>query len=114
MPDYGLPTKRDSDGNLQAVDHTYQWGGDEITIRLIPPTISEQEEYESLGVDTTYQDLVEIVEKHLVEPDISDIELSTRELNCYLDGIRDYGMNGNGMAAAVQEELEARAGEEGN
>lgn len=109
MTEYGLPTPRDSTGRLKPVDHTYDWGDHEVTIKLIPPTISQQEDYEELGTETSSEDLREILEDHLVEPDISEMDLTARELLCYVEGIVDYSVgDARGMAAEVQEELEAR------
>lgn len=115
MSEYGLPTKRDESGNLEAVDHTYQWGGDEVTIKLVPPTISQQEEYENLDEDTSSSELTEIVDRHLVEPDTSEMELTARELLCYVQGIYEYSVGeAEGMASDVQAELDERAGDGGN
>lgn len=113
MTDYGLPNIRDSDGELAAVEHTYEWSGQEVTIKLKPPTISQHEEYEQFGDDVAAEKLVEILDRHLVEPDVGD-DPTARELFCYLEGIVDYGTGGGGMAADVREELEQRASAPGN
>lgn len=116
MSEYGLPSLR-KDGELQPVDHTYVYGDEEITIKLRPPTIGEQEQYEELGQDAETEDLEEIVRRHLVKPEIpEDQELATRELFCYLEGIKDFSFGGNtGLAEAVQAELEKRReAQEGN
>lgn len=114
MSEYGLPTNRDSDGELKPVDHTYEYAGDTITIKMVPPTITQQDEYEDLGAEVAFEDLNEIVERHIVKPDVENVELTTREVMCYLHGINDYGLNGGSMAQAVQEELEQRSEGEGN
>lgn len=115
MTDYGLPTPRDSKGDLKGVDHTYEWDGQEVTIKLVPPTISQQEEYEELGEETTADELTEIIDRHLVEPDTSEIDITARELFCYVEGIVDYSIGGGSdLADEVQEELERRQGESGN
>jgi hypothetical protein len=116
MSEYGLPSVRDKDGELRPVEHTYEWGGEEVTIKLLPPTISQQERYEELGEDVDVERLREIVDTHLVKPDIPDDEsLTSRELFCYLEGIVDYSVGGgDGMAAEVQAELEKRNEAQGN
>jgi hypothetical protein len=117
MTEYGLPSTRDKDGELQPVDHSYQWDGDEVTIKLIPPTISEFEEYESMGEETGSSELRDIIDKHLVKPAIpEDEDLTMRELLCYVEGIVDYSEGSSDeYAEEVQEELEQRqSGAAGN
>jgi len=109
---YGLPDTRDEDGGRKAVDHTFEWGGQEITIKLLPPTIAQQQEYEELGEEADAEALAEILDEHLVKPDVDDP--TTRELFCYLEGIVDYGVSGGGeVADEVREEIEERK-DEGN
>jgi hypothetical protein len=117
MSEYGLPGLRDKDGELQAVEHTYEWGGEEITIKLRPPTISEQDDYAELGEEASNEELRGILDDHLVKPEIpEDQELTGRELLAYVEGIVDFSQGGgNDVAQAVQEELEQRAeGSAGN
>ena len=116
MSEYGLPSVRDKDGELQAVDHTFEWDDDEITIRLLPPTITEQERYEELGEDANAERLREIIDRHLVKPEIpEDEDLTGRELTCYLEGIVDYSVGGGSdLRQQVSEELERREGAQGN
>lgn len=117
MSEYGLQGLRDEDGELKTQEHTYEWGDQEVTIKLKPPTITQQEEYEELGEDTEAGDLRDIMNQHLVEPQVDEEDLTMRELMCYLEGIMDYSVGeATGMAGDVQEELEARqdAGAGGN
>lgn len=116
MTEYGLPSQRDSEGQLKGVDHTYEWDDEEVTIQLIPPTISQFEEYEDLGEETGAGELSEIVERHVVKPKISDTNLTARELLCYVQGIMHYstGDSGAGLSEDIQEELDAREGGRGN
>jgi hypothetical protein len=107
MSEYGLPDVRDKDGELQAVDHTYDWNGDEITIKLVPPTISEFEEYQDLGEDASSEELMPAVEDHLVKPEI-DGDPTMAELLCYVNGIVDYCTGNSGYAEEVREELDER------
>ena len=114
MSGYGLPVSRDTDGSLKPVDHTFEWGGQEVTLRLVPPTISQHEEYEALGEEATARDLVNILDRHLVEPDVGN-DPTARELFCYLEGIIDYGVGGGDeLADEVREELTRREGGQGN
>jgi hypothetical protein len=115
MSEYGLPETRDKDGELQAVEHTYEWDGEEVTIKLFPPTISEFESYEDLGMKAGADELQDVVDDHLVKPEIpEDEDLTMRELLCYVEGIVDYSNGGTPRAAAVQEELEERGRGSGN
>lgn len=115
MSDYGLPTPRDDDGNLKPVEHTYKWSGQDVTIQLVPPTISQQEEYEELGTETSTSDLREILDEHLVKPDPDEFDFTAREVLCYIEGIVDYSTGDlDGVAAEVRDELDERQGEQGN
>jgi len=112
MSDYGLPDLRDKDGELQEAEHTYQWDGQEITIKLIPPTISEYDQYVTLGEDADEDELRGIVDDHLVKPEIpSDQDLTMRELLCYTQGIVGYCRGDSGIAAEIRDELEERQDE---
>lgn len=114
MPEYGLPDARDSDGNIKEVDHTFEWDGEEVTIRLKPPTVAELQEYEELGEEANTSDLEEVLEDHLVKPELNG-DLMANELLCYVRGIVDYTSgSGNALVQGAREELEERQGEEGN
>lgn len=116
MSEYGLSGFRDKDGKRQTVEHTYTWDGQEVTIKLDPPTISQQEEYEQLGEEADSERLREIVDRHVVEPSIpEDEEWTTREVMCYLEGIINFSVGGGGeMGEAIRDEIEARGGTPGN
>jgi hypothetical protein len=115
MSEYGLPEVRDKDGDLQPVEHTYEWGGEDITIKLLPPTIPEYSDYENLGEETENEELREIIGRHLVKPDIpEDQALTMPELLCYVEGIVDYCNGSAGLGGAAREELEERGVGEGN
>lgn len=115
MTQYGLPGVRNAEGQLQAVDHTFDFDGDEIVIKLYPPTISEFERYEDMGSDVDIDELFDIVDKHLVKPEIEREGMTSRELMCYLQGIVDYGIGGgNQFMRQVQQELDEREATAGN
>lgn len=113
---YGLPSPRDKDGELLPVEHTYDWQGQEVTIKAVPPTVSELDGYENLGFETSFGDLYEIVDKHLLKPELpSQDDTSGRELSCYLQGIMNIG-GGDGVdfAEAARDALDERASDSGN
>lgn len=106
---YGLSGERDEEGNIKTADHTFEWDGQEVTIKLKPPTLSQYEEYEDLGDDASVDEMETIVDRHVIEPDIPATDMTLREVQCYIEGIIDYGMNGGGnLADQVREELEQR------
>lgn len=109
MPEkqYGLTDERDSDGNRKAVEHSYEWDGQDIHIKLIPPTISEIEEYEEFGEEMPASKLRDVIDDHIVKPEVEDPTM--REVMCYIEGIIDYAGEGNELANAAQEELESRS-----
>lgn len=111
MTEYGITKERDSDGNRKPVDHTFEFDGDEITIQLMPPTISEVEEFEEFGDDMPASKLKEIFNRHILKPDVEDPTIT--ELTAYVQGLVDYANGGTELADAAKEELEAR-GAEGN
>lgn len=113
---YGLSGLRDKDGNRQTVEHSYEWGGDEITIKLDPPTVSQQEAYEDLGEEAGAGELRDVLDEHLVEPSIPDDEEWTmRELLCYVNGIVDFSNGGApDVIDEVRDELDQRADGAGN
>jgi hypothetical protein len=116
MTEYGLPDVRDPDsGELQAVDHSYTFDGQDVTIQLVPPTISQFEEYEQMGTDVDVDELFVVVDEHLVKPEIDRKDATVRELTCYLQGIIDYGVGGgSNFMQGVRRELEERDGGPGN
>lgn len=116
MSQYGLPGVRDKEGKRQVVEHSFDWNGNEITVKMKPPTISQQEEYEELGRDASTEKLREIVDRHIVEPTIpDDEEWTAAEVLAFVEGIVDFSTGGGGRAAeAVRDELEDRAIDAGN
>lgn len=114
MSSYGLSSVRDNDGNLQVVEHTYEWNGQEVTIKFTPPTIQEQDRLENMGDDVDPDELEGILNDKLVEPSLPDGESWTmREMMCYMEGMIRYSVGGE-LGDAVQEELEARQDSVGN
>lgn len=113
---YGLPVPRDGEGELQAVDHEYEWGGQNVQIKIIPPTIAQIREYEKFGTDASVDDMIDVYERHIEEPSIPTDNLTSRELMCYVEGIVDYGTGGGGsdIVQQAQAELEQRETAAGN
>ncbi|MFW5896336.1 MAG: hypothetical protein ACOCUA_03025 [archaeon] len=116
---YGLPTPRDeATGELLPDEHTFEWetAGDvlDVTIRLIPPTLEQLERYQDLGDDVGVEQLREVVETHIIQPDIPASDMTVREINCYIYGIIDYGSDGGGSKMdeirRMVEEREGRSG----
>lgn len=114
MTEYGLPNRRDSEGNRKAQEHSYEWNGQEITIKIIPPSVAQAEEYEALGDDIAPTEMAEIVNKHVEKPQIEAEDMGMDELLCYAEGIFDYVQGGDDFEAAVDAELEQRESGEGN
>lgn len=109
MSEYGLPGVRDKDGELQSVEHTFRFDGDEIDIKLRPPTITEYEDLEELmdEDDVEPDELEAVARDYLVKPDIPEDEsLSFRETVAYIHGIMDHAAGGSGVHEEIQEELE--------
>lgn len=112
MSQYGIPNLRDADGQLKGVDHTYEWNGQEITIKHIPITSSEQQEIESHGRDIDVEVMQNLLDKKIVKPEVEG-EWSLAEILCYFEGIVDFAGGGGGeVMAQAREELERRAEEE--
>lgn len=107
---YGLPSLRGEDNQLVPVDHTFEWNGEQVRIKLLPPTIRQVTEYEKLGTDVDVDRLEEIVDQHIVEPDMPASEMSMHEINCYIYGIQDHGAGGGeaDLMEQVRNELESR------
>lgn len=116
MSDYGLPSQRDNEGNLKAVDHEFEYQDQTVAVKLYPPTVSQLEDYEEFGDETGTSELADVVDEHIVKPEIEDRgDLTIRELLCYVEGIVDYGASGGtDFVEEAREELEARQDEEGN
>lgn len=109
---YGLPDARDPEtGDLQAVEHEYDWNNETVTIKLVPPTLSQMQQYEELGDDIDIERLEDIVDTHIEEPSRSANEMTLREVTCYIEGVVDYGAGdgGGNLSPEVREELEQRA-----
>lgn len=112
---YGLTDERNSDGSRKAVKHSYEFDGQDITVKLLPPTISEVEEYEQLQEkeEPEASELREIIHRHIKKPEIDDPTM--REVQCYVQAILDYSLGGgNELAEMAEAELEKRDGSEGN
>ena len=116
MSEWGLTSERDSEGRRKAVEHEFRYGGEDIKIKLLPPTVSQLDEYEKFGDDTGPSELADVVDEHIVKPEIEDPgDLTIRELLCYVEGIVDYGASGgNDFVAEARQELEERADDSGN
>jgi len=114
MPDYGLPTQRDAEGNLQAVEHTFEFDDQEVAIKLVPPTFTQLEAYEDMGENVSTDELRTIIDEHLVKPDHNPGEMTVREVQCYVQGIVDYNADDSDLAQAAQEELAERESAPGN
>lgn len=107
---YGLPEVRDREGNLQAVDHTFDWGGQSVTIRFRPPTIREVEDLERFGEqkEVDAEELEGVLDEFMIEPapPSGDEGWTMREVMCYLEGILDYSTGGGGVAGDIREQVE--------
>lgn len=114
MTEYGLPSRRDNDGNRVATEYAYTWQGEEITIKMLQPTVAEAEQYEELGDDVKPSKMAEIVNKHLVKPEIDADDMTVEELMCYAEGIFSATSESADFAAEVDKELSERATAEGN
>lgn len=112
MTQYGLTGRRDNDGNRKAIEHSYEWNGEEVTIKLIPPTVSEAEEYEALGDDVSPTEMESIIDDHLEKPVIND--MTVEELQCYAKGIFSAVSEADDFAQSVDEELDKRSADSGN
>lgn len=110
MTDYGITKERDSEGNRKPIDHTFEFGGEEVTIQIMPPTISEVEELEQLEnedeIDASR--LNEMLSEFIIKPEVDDPTM--KEANAFAEGLMDYVSGGTELAQAAQEELESRGG----
>jgi len=115
MTDYGLTGLRDKDGEIQPVDYTYEWNGQEITIKLRPPTIAEQEEIEQLDDDAPAGELEDLLSRHILKPEIKD-SWTTREMWAYIEGLMRWSMGDDAgdLADELADELEKRDQSSGN
>lgn len=114
MTDYGLATPRNSDGSPKPTDYTYEYDGDDIMIKLIPPTFTDMEAYQNLGADASGDELRGILDDHIVKPETDPEDMTMREVNCYIYGIKQYGSGGTDQMQQAIEELEKRQNAEGN
>lgn len=119
MPDnmeYGLPDPReDADSGRRGVDHEFEWNGEEVSLRLVPPTLNQLQEYQNVGAEADADELKNILDRHIVKPEKDPGDMTMREVNCYIEGLLDYSNNGGGeRMQEVREELEQRRGESGN
>jgi len=114
MTDYGLPSRRDSNGDRKPVDQTYEWNGEELTVKILQPTVAQAEEYEELGEDISPMKMAEIVRKHLVKPEIPADDMTVEELQCYSRGIFESVADEEKFAQEVDKELEKRSSSAGN
>lgn len=108
---YGLPS---ADGPQE---HSYEWGDREVTIELVPPTLDQVEEYQSLGEDADVSQMRDILQRHIKKPEKPPGEMTLQEVNCYVAGIMDHAESGG--PEVVQEaraylEEQAEAADEGN
>lgn len=111
MPDgYGLPSPRDDEGNLKPVDHEFEFDGREVRIQLIPPTINQFEEYETLGEEISMEKVRGIIDRHIEKPTVDAGEITMYELQCYFAGILDYATTGGSseLMETVRDELDRR------
>lgn len=111
--EYGLPDPReDDDSGLKGVDHEFEWNGETVSIRLVPPTLNQLQGYQDMGANADVDELKDILERHIVKPEKDPGDMTMREVNCYIDGILDYSNDGGGdLMQEVREELEERRGE---
>jgi hypothetical protein len=111
MSEYGLAGLRDADGTRQPVEHTYEYAGDEVTIKFIPPTLNEVDEIEERmqDDDLDVEEIQQPLDDYLIEPSIPDGEGWTlREFDAYITGIYEWSMGAEGIHAEVRDELEER------
>lgn len=116
MTEYGLPDIRDADGELQAVEYSYEWNGHELTIKFRPPTLSEQERLEGLDDDAGADELESLLNDHMVKPSVpEDSSWTAREMWAYVTGLIKWASgDDDDLAQEVQEEIDERSGGEGN
>lgn len=109
MSEYGLAGRRDNEGNRKPVEHEFEWKGQPVTIKLLPPTVSEAEEYEDLGEEVGAGEMADIVGNHIVKPEFEDAsDMTVEELQAYVMGIMDYASDGDDLQDRVDAELEKR------
>lgn len=108
---YGLPTSA-----KDAVEYTTEFQGEEFTIVARPPTIPEMDEYENLPEDISWEDLYDICDKHLEQPELPPKdEALPRNILAYNMAIREMGTVGaTQFDRDVLDELQDKAGEPGN
>jgi hypothetical protein len=114
MTEYGLPGHRDNDGNRKPVDYTFEWNGDDVSIRILPPTLSEMDYIEQLPEDVDPDTLRDAIIDILVEPELDD-NPTTTEIFAYMVGIQQYAYSGGSpIAQEAREELDRRGDDAGN
>lgn len=108
---WGLRNVRNPDGSRKVQEHNYEFQGEEINIKLIPPTAEQLDEYEGKEEDMSATELAEIVDRHIVKPEIENPgEYTMVELNAYVQGILDFSAGDEELNQALAE----RGGEMGN
>jgi len=118
MTEYGITGLRDADGGLNAIEHTFQFNGEPVTIEFVPPTISESDSLEEMleKEDLSPAEIQEPLNEYLVEPAIPDgDDWTLREFNCYIMGIYKWSMGqaDGTVPAEISDELDEH-GDEGN
>lgn len=111
MSEYGLPTQRTGDDTTpDPIDHEYEWKGETVKIKLVPPTLGQAKKYENLEEDAGIEDLEEMIDEHIVKPDIPAADMTMEEINCYTEGIFDHSNDGGGeITAEAQQYLDEHA-----
>lgn len=107
---YGLTGIRDEEtGEVDTDEFVFEWDGQEVRLELVPPTLTQQENYEGLGSDVEVEQLREIVERHVVKPEEPPDDWTLREVSCYLEGIMRYSaQGGTDLGQVAREELAQR------
>lgn len=109
MTGYGLPS---ADGPQE---HTYEWGGQEVTIKLVPPTLDQVEEYQDLGQDADIGEMRDVLRRHIKQPAKPPGEMTLQEVNCYIAGIMDHAESGGPeVVQEARDYLEENSDDEGN
>jgi len=111
MTEYGLTGLRDGDGNRQPVEHTFEYSGDKVTIKFIPPTLNEVDDIEEMmqDDDLDVDEIQQPLDDYLVKPSLPDDDGWTlREFDAYISGIYEWSMGAEGIHSEVREELEER------
>lgn len=111
---YGLPDARDRDGRLRPVDYEFDWKGQSIRVKFLPPTATEVSEWEEMGEDMSPSQMADVLDDKLIQPEI-ERPYSLEELVCYVRAIAQYAMEDSDIAEEVDAELAERStGHQGN